>query len=117
MSEEQKIKTIEADELLNRVAELREQGYRLVQLGCTRLKYFELNYSFDRDLKFVNLRLNILPGFEVNSITSIYEGAFLYENEIHDLFGVKFRHINIDYSGNLYKTAVKTPFDCEKDER
>ena len=117
MSEEQRLKTIEVDELLNRVAELHEQGYRLVQLGCTKLKYFELNYSFDKDLKFVNLRLNILPGFEVNSITSIYEGAFLYENEIHDLFGVKFRHINIDYKGTLYKTAVKTPFDCDNEQK
>jgi ech hydrogenase subunit D len=117
MGEEQNIKTIEVDELLNRVAEIYKQGYRLVQMGCTKLKYFELNYSFDKDLKFTNLRLNILPGFEVNSITSIYEGAFLYENEIHDLFGVKFRHINIDYNGTLYKTAVKTPFDCDKDEK
>lgn len=117
MGEEQRIKTIEADELLNKVTELSQQGYRLVQMGCTKLKYFELNYSFDKDMEFINLRLNILPEYEVNSITSIYEGAFLYENEIHDLFGVKFRHINIDYSGNLYKIAVKTPFDCDKDEK
>lgn len=117
MIEEQKIKVIEVDELLNRVAELHEQGYRLVQISCTRLKYFELNYSFDKNLKFVNLRLNILPGFEVNSVTSIYEGAFLYENEIHDLFGVKFRHINIDYNGSLYKTAVKAPFACDDVEK
>ena len=117
MSEEQKIKTIEVDELLNRVAELKEQGYRIVQMSCTRLKYFELNYSFDKDMKFVNLRLNIIPGYEVNSITSIYEGAFLYENEIHDLFGVKFKHINIDYNGSLYKTAKKAPFACDGEEK
>lgn len=117
MGEEQRIRITEADELLNMVTELSKQGYRLVQMGCTKLKYFELNYSFDKDLEFINLRLNILPEYEVNSITSIYEGAFLYENEIHDLFGVKFRHINIDYSGNLYKTTVKTPFDCDKDEK
>ncbi|MGE5677441.1 MAG: NADH-quinone oxidoreductase subunit C [Pseudomonadota bacterium] len=114
MSEVQKIKTIEAEELLNRVAELYEEGYRLVQIGCTRLEFFELNYSFDKNLNFVNLRLNITQDFEISSITSIYSGAFLYENEIHDLFGINFKHINIDYKGNLYKTAVKTPFGKEE---
>ncbi|HWQ31218.1 MAG TPA: NADH-quinone oxidoreductase subunit C [Negativicutes bacterium] len=114
MGEEQKIKAIEAEELLNKVAGLFKEGYRLVQIGCTRLEYFQLNYSFDKDLNFVNLRLNITQDFEVSSITSIYTGAFLYENEIHDLFGINFKHINIDYKGNLYKTAVKAPFGKEE---
>ena len=40
----------------------------------------------------------------------IYPGAFLYENEIHDLFGVAITHIAIDYRGTLYRTALSTPF-------
>ena len=39
--------------------------------------------------------------------------AFLYENEIHDLFGVVVKNINIDYGGTLYRTAIKTPFSVQ----
>ena len=41
-------------------------------------------------------------------------GAFLYENEIHDLFGVVITHISIDYQGTLYRTAISTPFSVEQ---
>jgi ech hydrogenase subunit D len=34
----------------------------------------------------------------------------LYENEIHDLFGLVVKDIAIDYGGSLYRTAIKTPF-------
>ncbi len=43
----------------------------------------------------------------------IYPNAFLYENEIHDLFGVVVKNITIDYRGTLYRTAIKTPFSVE----
>ena len=43
----------------------------------------------------------------------IYPNAFLYENEIHDLFGVVIKNINIDYRGTLYRTAIKVPFSVE----
>jgi ech hydrogenase subunit D len=43
----------------------------------------------------------------------IYPGAFLYENEIHDLFGVTIRHIAVDYLGTLYRTALMTPFSID----
>jgi ech hydrogenase subunit D len=43
----------------------------------------------------------------------IYPNAFLYENEIHDLFGVAIKNINIDYRGTLYRTAIKVPFSVE----
>jgi ech hydrogenase subunit D len=40
----------------------------------------------------------------------IYPNAFLYENEIHDLFGVSIKDIALDYHGTLYRTSIKTPF-------
>ena len=44
------------------------------------------------------------------SVSNIFEPAFLYENEMHDLFGIKINLIKIDYNGTLYKTAKETPF-------
>jgi len=89
---------------------MREAGYRLVQIGCTPLEEFQLDYSFDREGEFVNLRFSIpREGTELLSITNIYLCAFTYENEIHDLFGINITGIAIDYTGNFYRTKMKPP--------
>ena len=103
-------------DLIDRVYAMKEQGYRLVQVSCTRTTGYELYYSFDLDYVMVNLRLNIAESLEIQSISAIYPSAFLYENEMKDLFGVKVLHISPDYEGNLYKLAVKTPFKTKGTE-
>jgi ech hydrogenase subunit D len=114
MSEMQEIIAIEKDALLGCVADLFAQGYRLVQIGCTTLPAaYELNYSFDRDYVFKNLRLTVTAEDEVQSVSVIYPNAFLYENEIHDLFGIRIKNISIDYKGTFYRTALKNPFSIE----
>jgi len=96
------------------VAHLFAEGYRLVQIGCNTLESgYELNYSFDKGYRFTNLRISVAPGEEVPSISAVFANAFLYENEIHDLFGFSIKDIAIDYHGTLYRTAVKTPFSIE----
>ena len=47
---------------------------------------------------------------EISSITSIFPCAFIYENEMHDLFGIQIKMINIDFEGKLYRTAIEAPF-------
>jgi ech hydrogenase subunit D len=61
------------------------------------------------------LRLS-LPGEmpHLPSISSIYLCAILYENEIHDLFGVQVAGMAIDFKGKFYKTAIKYPFATAK---
>jgi ech hydrogenase subunit D len=111
MSEPQEIVPIEKSDLVGIVAELFAEGYRLVQIGCTTLPdAYEFTYSFDREYRFKNLRFSIAPEEEVPSISVIYPNAFLYENEIHDLFGLAIKNISVDYKGMLYQTAIKTPF-------
>ena len=46
----------------------------------------------------------------LNKTKDIFPAAFLYENEIHDLFGIAIEGINHDYNGKLYRTAVEAPF-------
>jgi len=114
MTEPQENTPIGKSELVGMVAQLFAEGYRLVQIGCSTLPgAYELNYSFDKDYRFKNLRFTAAPGEEVPSISVIYPNAFLYENEIHDLFGVVIKNINIDYRGTLYQTAIKVPFSVE----
>ena len=111
MSQEQ-IEHITIDALLEKVRTKKDQGCRLVQISATQLPgQFELTYSFDLNSQLSNLRLS-LPGEapHLPSISSIYLCAILYENEIHDLFGVQVDGIAVDFKGNFYKTAIKFPF-------
>lgn len=102
---------IKVEELLNYVHSIKEYNWRLVQICCTSYKEnFELNYSFANEYRFLNLKFYIEEGVDIPSISCIYEPAFLYENEIQDLFGIKIKHISIDYEGQLYKIAAKKPF-------
>jgi ech hydrogenase subunit D len=111
MSEPQETVPVDKSDLVGLVAELFAEGCRLVQIGCSTLAdSYELTYSFDRDYRLRNLRFTVAPEEEVPSISVIYPGAFLYENEIHDLFGVAITHIAVDYRGTLYRTALSAPF-------
>jgi ech hydrogenase subunit D len=114
MSEPQEIMPVEKSDLVGAVVQLYAEGYRIVQIGCSTLEDgYELNYSFDKDYRFKNLRLKVAPGEDVPSVSMIYPNAFLYENEIHDLFGVPIKNIAVDYHGTLFQTAIKTPFSVE----
>ncbi|MCE5263170.1 MAG: NADH-quinone oxidoreductase subunit C [Deltaproteobacteria bacterium] len=111
MIETQDLRETTPDRLLGEVVEMQSAGYRLVQIGATRTEIFEVNYSFDKDLKFVNLKIKLADNDqEIPSISGIYWSAFLYENELHDLFGLQIKHINIDYQGKFYQVARPAAF-------
>lgn len=98
-------------DLLNYIQDKKEEGYRLVQICCSKIEEgFELNYSLSKGYDFLNYRIKIDESDIVPSISFIFKYSFLYENEMKDLFGIKIKHISVDYSGNFYKLAVKTPF-------
>ena len=113
---EQSFELIPTEALLDKAGGMRKNGYRLVQIGVTRLPdKVELTYSFDLNHQLANLRLH-LPATDarIPSITSIYWGAFLYENELHDLFSIRVDGMAVDFHGHLYETAVKFPFGSTK---
>jgi len=116
MTQEQTFELIAPDALLEHVRLMRSRGYRLVQIGATRLpEQLELTYSFDLNGRLANLRIQ-LPATEprIPSISSIYGCVLLYENEIHDLFNVRVDGMAVDFQGHLYKTTVKFPFGTVK---
>jgi ech hydrogenase subunit D len=109
--EQQTTTPIEVGELLARVGQFRKEGNRLVQIGCAKVgDLYEINYSFDKDFVFQNVRITVTQDTKIPSVSGIYWGAFVYENEIFDLYGITVTDINIDFKGTFYKTAVKHAF-------
>ncbi len=110
----QEIRPIEDIDLLNAVQNMKNKGYRLAQICATKLEQFVLLYSFVKEgEKMVSLQVLVDYDQEVESIDWLYSYAFLYENEMKDLFGVKIINLGLDFNGHLYKTSIKTPFGPE----
>ncbi len=73
---------------------------------------FEITWVFenDKDATLEKIREQVGPAEIIPSISEFFGAAFLYENEIHELFGLNVEGINLDLQGQLYKTATKVPF-------
>lgn len=113
----QNFETVELSNLISRVGDFKAEGYRLVQICGVNLDddTYEILYSFDKDHVLTNLRLQVRIGVdEVESITGFFWPAFIYENEIHDLFGIQFNHSALDYKGTFFRIAEETPWKPKK---
>jgi ech hydrogenase subunit D len=111
MSRDHQFEVIRADQLFGAVEQMRARRARLVQICATSLpNALELTYSFDLGSELTNLRLEVGKEESVPSITSLYWCAFLYENEMHDLFNLQVSNIAVDFKGTLYNTRTKFAF-------
>lgn len=104
---------INVSEVEKTAADMKNQGYRLVVMTCTPAigGGFDITYSFDKDLALKHFRIT-MPA-EIPSICKSYAGAFVYENEIHDLYGFVFNGMTIDFKGTFIRTSVPYPFKKE----
>jgi NADH:ubiquinone oxidoreductase subunit C len=95
---------ITAERLIPEATRLKNDGCRLVTLTCSLLpdEAYRIIYTFDRNYDLVHLSLNVSGDPEVPSLSSVYWAAFLVENEIQDLFGLRFKGLAIDYRRTLY---------------
>jgi ech hydrogenase subunit D len=110
----QTIIDITIPDLLEKVREFQVKGFRLVQICCSRLPdKLEMLYSFDLDYQLTSLRLTLAldAPTPVPSVSGIFLPAFLYENEIHDLYGVKIDGMAIDFKGTFYQKTMVSPFN------
>ena len=104
---------VAAADLLVRAAQYKKDGYRMVQILCTRIpEGYELTYSFDKDCVMENLRVVVPLDGSVMSVTSQFWYAFVWENEIHDLFGLNVAFIapEVDYGGKFFQLAKPMPW-------
>ena len=110
MADIKKFISLQPNELLDAVHRLKAEGYYLVQMCATKIKgssVVDLDYSFGKDDLFVDLKQEVSEEQEVPSISEIFYSAFLYENEIHELYGVniinnKIKNANIAFSTTNY---------------
>lgn len=105
--------TIPLSELLTRVQTFKHEGLRFVQLAAeTTAAGMDLFYTFYDEVndKAVTLVIyDIDESSEVPSIQNMYFTAFSYENETHDLFGVHFVNMKLDFGGHFFNVAMDSP--------
>lgn len=101
------------EELLARAGEFKAKGWRFAQCCATRdgENMLELLYTFCDDAtgEVANLRVTISSNSEVPSVSGLFPCAFMFENEMHDLFGVTVTGISVDYRGGFYHLHIPTP--------
>jgi ech hydrogenase subunit D len=117
-SEPQPLETLDKSKLVAKVGELKASGHRLIQICATTLAdSIEITYSFEKDQRFLNLRLAVPRKDAVlPSITGVYFGAFTYENELQDLFGLKVPDLALNFNGKFYLKAKEAYFNETKAE-
>lgn len=100
-------------ELLTRVQTLKHQGMRFIQMCAeTTAAGIDLIYTFYDETCDNALNLcvyGIDKTSEVPSIQGLYFAAFSYENETHDLYGVRFINMKLDFGGNFFNVACEEP--------
>lgn len=88
-------------------------GNRFANIHAVRVENgFQLYYTYvKRQGHAQNYRFFIADGEKVPSISPIFISAFFFENETHDLFGVPFEGIVVDYGGTFYQVALDYPMN------
>lgn len=101
------------EELLTRVQTLKHEGMRFVQMCAeTTERGIDLLYTFYDETTQNALNLcvyGIDESSRVPSIQGLYFAAFSYENEAHDLYGVRFVNMKLDFGGHFFNLATSEP--------
>lgn len=101
------------EELLTRVQTLKHEGMRFVQMCAeTTEQGIDLLYTFYDETTQNALNLcvyGIDESSRVPSIQGLYFAAFSYENETHDLYGVRFVNMKLDFGGHFFNLATSEP--------
>ena len=108
---EQTIIDIEKVDLLNKALDMKNAGFRLAQVCAVKRERIGLLYSFIKENQLQTLRFEIGDDETVESVGWLYAYAFLYENEMKDLFGVRVLNMNLDFGGHFYETKIKHPYN------
>ncbi len=99
-------------DLLPAVTARKNEGCRLVAItATTNRNWYELCYSFDKHYQIQTHRVTIAKGDSLQSITEIYPSAFVYENELHDIFGIAIAGSRAASRDNRPRKRITYPFE------
>ena len=109
---------MDSNAFLEQVKGYRDNRWRLMLINATTVLprpdaeagAFDISWSFEREGQVEHVRHHVAPEEDVPSICTLYGCAFLYENEMHELFGVKVSGMQVDFKGELYRAREKVPF-------
>jgi len=109
----QDIEPAAASDLLAIAQDIKAAGYRLAQACATVAgDEIEVLYTFVKENIMKNYKFNIAAKApELQSVTAIYPYAFIYENELHDLFGIVFKNLSMDYHGKFIVLPEEAPWN------
>ena len=114
MSMNGEVIAIGLDQVVGACAQKKAEGYRFVTMTCTAQDpdTVDILYHFDKDYELEHLRLTVSRHTPLPSISDVYFAAFLVENELQDLFGLRFRGLALDYNQTLYldQEVATAPF-------
>lgn len=100
-------------------AKRHEDGWRYVQMLAVNNEHdLDMIYSYMKGDVLDNVVIAALPkDAHLPSITDLYLEAFVCENEIHDLFGITFDGLTIDFQGNFYRLSTEVPMTITTPEK
>ncbi|MGE4470718.1 MAG: NADH-quinone oxidoreductase subunit C [Desulfovibrio sp.] len=93
------------DNLVSEVMNMKNEGCRFVTMSTvlTAEDAVDVLYHFEKDFEVTHLRLADQPLAEpVPSISGVYFCAMLAENELRDLFGMRFTGLVLDFNRTLF---------------
>ena len=109
---------LRTDDILEQAQKCKNEGWRFVQILAVNAEQgIDLIYSFMEPFvdqaaqaELVNFKVTgVNKETTILSITDYYLEAFVFENEIHDLFGVNIEGIAIDFKGHFYSLSQQEP--------
>lgn len=97
-------RTIPPDGLPAETRRLRDGGWRFVTATAVpRPDAWTVLYHFERNERLCHLRVEIGLNDAVPAIDEAFPAAFLVENEMGELQGLRVAGMSIDYAGRLYR--------------
>ena len=100
--------------VVNEVRQKKDEGWRLVALSGAMVddEQIDILYHFDKDLVLSHFRLRVPRETPLPSVSGVYFAALLGENELQDLFAVKFENLALDFNRTLYleEEITEIPF-------
>ncbi len=96
------VEDVTVEGLLPRVRQIAEANMRPITTTCIDSgDNFEVLYHFGKGAEMLHLRLVVPKDAEVPSISDVYFGAVLAENEMGEMFGMKLTGLALDYRGRM----------------
>lgn len=101
------VEIVEPGGILAKVHHMHDMGCRFVTITCCGNKdgSYDLIYTFDFKSKLLNVKATVVKDEAVTSVSPVYIAAAFAENEIKELFGLKFEGLILDYGGKFMVTG------------